>query len=249
MASAAYATEPAPIPPAQAPIGKADLEQARKLLVRARTELEPRHWKLLDSRLTEAEQAWGRFGRLASESGKAAEVARGTGGVVKAVRLGEASTALSRAGPLLALLVLLWPASTAGPEHDPPAWLRAQQELEAKLRAVSDASRQVGAEIEAARRRLPPQNAPNEKPKDVPEGGQQGGRPPGKPPCIHIETRGSGAFRGPRAPPALMWCTYQCGDVRVELQVMGNSDADCESPIQYERAEGEAGRRKLKKGR
>src|SRR5688572_10482750 len=36
-------------------IGRADLDQARALLTRARTELQPSQWELLDRRLAEAE--------------------------------------------------------------------------------------------------------------------------------------------------------------------------------------------------
>ncbi|WP_324960765.1 DUF6310 domain-containing protein [Archangium sp.] len=47
-------------------------------------------------------------------------------------------------------LILLWPSSTAGPEHDSrPPWVDAQRELEARLRDVSESSRQLMAELEA----------------------------------------------------------------------------------------------------
>jgi hypothetical protein len=99
----------------------ADLCQARALLSEARNELEPHQWKLLDSKLAEAERAFERFNRLASAAGKAAEVARGAEGVAEAGRANAPDgVGVARgAGPLLVLLMLLWPASTAGPEQAP----------------------------------------------------------------------------------------------------------------------------------
>ncbi|WP_395846274.1 DUF6310 domain-containing protein [Cystobacter fuscus] len=47
-------------------------------------------------------------------------------------------------------LVLLWPSSTAGPESDSrPPWVDAQLEFDARLRDVSESSRQLMSEIEA----------------------------------------------------------------------------------------------------
>jgi len=57
---------------------------------------------------------------------------------------------LPREGPLLVGLVLLYPSSTAGPESDRrPAWVDAQGEYEARLREVSESSRQLLVELEA----------------------------------------------------------------------------------------------------
>jgi Family of unknown function (DUF6310) len=53
-------------------------------------------------------------------------------------------------GPLLVGLVLLYPSSTAGSEFDRrPEWVDAQREYEARLREVSEASRQLMVELEA----------------------------------------------------------------------------------------------------
>jgi hypothetical protein len=53
-------------------------------------------------------------------------------------------------GPSLVGLVLLYPSSTASAEIDRrPEWVDAQQELEARLRDVSEASRQLMVELEA----------------------------------------------------------------------------------------------------
>jgi hypothetical protein len=138
-------------------IGAADLARARDVLSTARNELAPHHWKLLDGKLTEAERAFERFNRIASASGRAAEIARGARGVAPAGRgagTGEGIGTVRPAGPWLVLLLLLWPAETAGPEHDhAPEWLGAQLEFEDRLREVVRAARQVQAEIDAARRR------------------------------------------------------------------------------------------------
>jgi hypothetical protein len=131
-------------------IGKADLDKARALLSRAREELEPRQWEQLDCKLTAAERAFERFSRAARTSGQAAEVARGAEGLAQAGRAGTLAEALPRVGPVLVALVLLWPSSTAGPEIDRrPSWVDAQREFEARLRDVSESSRQLIAELEA----------------------------------------------------------------------------------------------------
>ena len=131
-------------------IGKADLDKARALLFRARKDLEPRQWEKLDRKLTAAERAFERFSRAARTSGQAAEVVRGAEGLAQAGRASEAPLALSRLGPVLVALVLLWPSSIAGPESDSrPPWIDAQREFEARLRDVSESSRQLMVELEA----------------------------------------------------------------------------------------------------
>jgi hypothetical protein len=67
-------------------IGRATIEEARALLSRARNQLEVRQWKLLDTKLTEAERAFERFEAAARTSGRAAHVARGMKGVAEAGR-------------------------------------------------------------------------------------------------------------------------------------------------------------------
>ncbi|ATB41223.1 hypothetical protein CYFUS_006688 [Cystobacter fuscus] len=131
-------------------IGKADLDQARALLSRARKDIEPRQWEQLDRKLTAAEWAFERFSRAARTSGQAAEVVSRAEGLAQAGRASETPLALSRVGPVLVALVLLWPSSTAGPEADSrPPWVDAQREFEARLRDVSEASWQLMAELEA----------------------------------------------------------------------------------------------------
>lgn len=81
----------------------------------------------------------------------------------------------------------------------------------------------------------PPKGSPDPRPGS-PLSKEGSGQPPGDPPCVHIGTSGSGAFRGDRAPPGRMTCTYQCGNERVVLEVWGRSSADCERPEQFARA-------------
>ncbi|WP_157758755.1 DUF6310 domain-containing protein [Cystobacter fuscus] len=104
----------------------------------------------MDHKLTAAERAFESFSRATRMSGQAAEVARGVEGLAQAGRASEAPLALSRVGPVLVALVLLWPSSTAGSEFDSrPPWVDAQREFEARLRDVSESSRQLMVELEA----------------------------------------------------------------------------------------------------
>jgi uncharacterized protein DUF6310 len=136
--------------PQGARIGRGELEQARALLSRARDDLQPRQWEMLDRKLTAAERAFERFSSAAKASGQTAEVVRGAEAPAQAGRARTAAGALPRVGPLLAGLVLLWPSSTAGPEADSrPPWVDAQQEFEARLREVAEASGQLMVELEA----------------------------------------------------------------------------------------------------
>lgn len=131
-------------------IGKADLMRARALLSRARNDLAPRQWDALDRKLTAAQQAFERFSRASQVSGQAAEVVRGAEGVAQVGRASALAELFPRMGPLLVGLILLYPASTAGPEIDHrPEWVDAQGEYEAHLREVSEASRQLMVALEA----------------------------------------------------------------------------------------------------
>lgn len=221
-------------------IGKTELDKARALLQQARDELEPRQWALLDGKLTEAEQAWERFSTAARASGRTAEIASGAEGVAEAGRVGEVKSirALPRVGPLLALLLLLWPSSTAGPAYDElPPWLSAQLELESKLMELAKTSRQVSLEIEAARResggKRPSEGASlpriekkawDPAPGKVPENWIY---PSGKRPCD---------FKGTAEPskvgrPDKMRCTYDCGG-RTEVRYFwGTSSEVCLDPF------------------
>ncbi|WP_052519455.1 DUF6310 domain-containing protein [Archangium violaceum] len=140
----------------------ADMEQARALLSRARSDLESRQWDALDGKLTAAQRAFERFSRAAKASGQAAEVSRGAEGFVRAGRARTFAEALPRVGPLLAVLALLYPSSTASAEIDRrPEWVDAQQEYEVRLREISEASRQLMVELEAQPR---PEKAPARAP-------------------------------------------------------------------------------------
>ena len=141
----------APMEPVQSParIGQVDLDRARALLARARNDLEPRQWEALNRKLIAAEQAFERFSSAAKTSGQAAEVVRGAEGLAQAGRARTVAGTLSRLGPMVVALVLLWPSSTAEPQSDiRPPWADAQVELEARLRDVSEASRQLMVELE-----------------------------------------------------------------------------------------------------
>ncbi|WP_043428576.1 hypothetical protein [Cystobacter fuscus] len=141
----------APREPVQPPslIGKADLDHARVLLSRARNDLAPRQWEALNRTLTAAEQSFERFSNAAKASGQAAEVSRGAEAFVRAGRARTVVVALPQVGPLLAVLALLYPPSTAPAEIDRrPEWVDAQREYEARLREVAEQSRRLMEEFE-----------------------------------------------------------------------------------------------------
>ncbi len=136
-------------------IGRAELEQARALLARARNDLEPRHWDALERKLTAAQQAFEHFSRVAKTSGQVAEVGRGTGARVQAGHARMFAAALPRVATALMVLVLLYPSNTASAERDRrPEWVEAQWAYEARLRDVSEASQQLLVELEAQPRRV-----------------------------------------------------------------------------------------------
>ncbi|WPB75602.1 DUF6310 domain-containing protein [Archangium violaceum] len=148
--------------PERSRIGRAELDQARALLSRVRNDLEQRQWEVLERKLTAAERAFERFSSAAKTRGQAAEVMRGAEGFAQAGRASTVAGALSRVGPVLVTLALLWPSSTAGPESDSrPPWFAAQLEFEARLRDVSESSRQLMAELEVQPR---PAKAPAREP-------------------------------------------------------------------------------------
>ena len=128
-------------------IGKADLDQARALLSRARQELGPAQWQLLDRKLAEAEQAWQRLDAVCRPAGGVAEVPRAhpLAGFVATPTVATAQA--SAIGPLFLVLAALWPASI-GSQTLPP-WQSAQIHFENTLRDVAQASQQVQAELEA----------------------------------------------------------------------------------------------------
>ncbi|HEX5750384.1 MAG TPA: hypothetical protein VFZ09_29410 [Archangium sp.] len=141
----------APMDPVQqqSRIGKADLDQARALLSRARTDLEPRQWEALDEKLTAAERAFERFSRAAKTRGHAAEVSRGVEGAAQAGRARTVAETSPRVGPLLVVLVLLYPFNTAPAEIDRrPEWVDAQREYESRLLDIAEESRRLMEEFE-----------------------------------------------------------------------------------------------------
>nr|WP_239578480.1 DUF6310 domain-containing protein [Archangium primigenium] len=143
-------------------IGRADLEQARALLSRARKDLAPHQWDALDGKLTVAERAFERFSSAAQASGHAAEVARGAEGVTRAGRARALIGVLPRLAPLLVGIALLYPAGTAGPEVDRrPEWLDARGEYEARLREVAEVASQLLLELDAQPRAV---RAPAQEP-------------------------------------------------------------------------------------
>lgn len=240
-------------------IGKRNLDEARALLDRAHNDLAPSQWELLDRKLTEAERAFDRFNNVVSASGKVALVGRGMEQLSRAGRAAEATEGLdaaAQAGPLLGVLILLWPSETAGPEHDHgPDWLSPEEDFKAKLRELSKAAQQVRSDLTGARRapsetgreREPEQAARRSKdtskpgPTEAPKVYKRAGDyckewtvpenwiyPPGKRPCDVIGSGGPGLSKGGRKD--WVHCRYLCGDVQKELQFWGNSIEACLDP-------------------
>jgi hypothetical protein len=98
---------------------------------------------------------------------------------------------------LLALLMLLWPSETAGPEYDHgPDWLPPEQEFKEKLREVSLAAQQVRSELAASRqRKIYKREGDYCREWTVPKNWIY---PPGKRPCDVIESGGPGPSKGGR---------------------------------------------------
>lgn len=217
--------------PALAPsqIQSADLVQARALLSKARAELTRDQWELLDGKLTEAESAWARYNALVREGGEVARVARGAEGVAEASRLSRTLLSLPRAGPLIVLLVAVWPSEIAE-ERWPPPGFEEKRQLQAKLKALALAAQDVGVTLEASQKtNQPPEldaakkQPPKEKPKPTPKKGPKeappkvpdlmpdvSGYPPGKRPCKLLGTEGK-ALGLPPGISGPFKCTYNCG--------------------------------------
>jgi len=222
-------------------INKATLDEARTLLAQARNELEPPQWELLHNKLSEAEEAFARFNRVATANGKAAQVPRGSEAVAESSRTGEATNGLgsaARVGPLLALLILLWPAETAGPEYDHgPDGLLQEEKFKAKLREVSKAAQQVKSELAASRRK---QGSPRPRPPEVTVPFPDWKPGPGERwdgPCFLKGITGPGANLPPNAPPGEIMCTIQCGKYQIKFFALGNSGDVCTDPDLLARAQ------------
>lgn len=242
-------------------ISKKTLEQARSLLSEVRHELEPRQWELLDSKLANAERAYAHLNKVANASGRVAEIARGVESVAEAGRAGGSIVGggtLTRAGPLLSLLILLWPSETAGPEQDHgPNGLPPEQELNAKLRELSKAAQQVKSELarhdppegplrqrdaeEAVKRRTGERKqAPQPRPPEVTVPFPNWKPGPGERwdgPCFLKGTEGRGASLPPKAPPDWITCIIQCGKYEVRFFILSNSGDVCTAPDLLARAQ------------
>jgi len=144
----------APSPQTPPPtIGWAEIERAKAMLAAAKGELQPKQYELLESELVEAETAFQRFSALVKASGEAAEVVRAPEALTGAQRaslLTEGLSALTRAGPSLVALALLWPAETATESQERPPKFVARIDLEASLRKLAASSQKVAEEMQAA---------------------------------------------------------------------------------------------------
>jgi len=240
-------------PVGRARIGKDSLVRARTLLSEARNELAPSQWELLENRLAEAERAYEPFAKVAGASGKAAEVER----AAKAPEAGlgaepsGAGKALARAGPLLALLILLWPAETADRQHDHgPNWISPEEEaFKSALRELSRAARQVEAELVAVHGGPGVKASQRDRPPRPNEVGANPNWKSGQPEDSPCEFRGGGG-NGLSLPPGWLRCTYVCGKYLVKLyDVWGESSDACKRPPHLIRAKKEAENFARRKGK
>jgi hypothetical protein len=207
--------------------GKVDLQQARVLLEKARPELEPRQWELLNGKLLAAEQARELYESLrpkgAPTGHESGSPALGlVGGVGSAV---EGASVVS----ILVLLAAVWATSTVGPEMDPPKWQGAHQDYDARLRELSEVAEKVRLEVEASR-----------------GGRRKAATGPPRPPEVHLflaassevkgglpwqpcERKGTGG-PGPSKPGPQEWvlCRYQCGRYEVEFYIPGKLSERCQ---------------------
>ena len=118
--------------------------------MKARPELEPRQWKLLDEKLAAAEQARERYEAARPAKNDQREQPSSPALGLAGMRAATEGASLM---PLLVLLAALWPAETAGPGMDPPRWQEPLLDYEGKLRELSEAARQVQIEASGGRRR------------------------------------------------------------------------------------------------
>jgi hypothetical protein len=139
-------------------IGQAEIERAKTLLVEAKGELQPQQYQMLEQDLAEAETAFQRYSSLAKASGESAEVVRGAEALVAAQRASqwtEGLTTVSRAGPLLVALAIVWPASTATQSQERPPKFVARIDLEASLQKLATHAQQVAEQMKVAALKKP----------------------------------------------------------------------------------------------
>ena len=209
---------------------------ARVLLEKARPELEPRQWALLDEKLLAVERAWERYESLRP---KAAPSRESESPALGLVGVGSAVEGASLA-PLLVLLAAVWASHTAGPELDPPQWQGAYQDYETSLRELSEAAERVRLEVEASRGRRSKVHTGPPRPPEVHLFLAASNEVKGGPPWQPCKDKGTGGF-GPSKPgPQEAWvrCTYQCGRYEVEFYIPGKVSERCKDRWNLDRAGG-----------
>lgn len=233
------------VPQLPVEVTEADLGQARVLLEKARPELETRQWELLNEKLLAAERARERYESSRSKDQPRAKPPPPAMGLAGG---GAAAVEGASLAPLLVLLAAFWSADTAGPGMDPPRWQGPLLDYEGKLRELSEAAKQVQAEIEASRGRRKKQvpdrpPAPKVESREdvwVPVEGEPDWRP-----CFWKGVGGGGAYSS-KPTSGVIRCTYMCGKYEVTLYVFGRREEDCELRRNLDQAEEAAKRRALR---
>ncbi len=215
--------------------GEVDLAAARALLLKARPELKPEQWDLLDGKLLAAERARERYESLKLESARRSEELPPALGLV-GVGAGSAveGTVLI---PVLVFLATVWPSSTAGPETDNPKWLGARLEYEACLRELSDAATEVRGQVEASRGKQSKVKTSTPPPPTVRVNEDGWVRVEGEPPWRPCKGIGSDGANSTAGQAQWIRCTYRCGRYEVEQHIFGKRTEDCGDQRNLDRAE------------
>jgi hypothetical protein len=208
--------------------GKTDLEQARVLLERARPELEPRQWELLNEKLLAAERARALYESLRPK-GDATSGRESDSPALGLVGAGSSAVEGASLVSILVLLAAVWATSTAGPELDPPKWQGAHQDYDASLRELSKAAEQVRLEVEASRGGRRKTTTGPLRPPEVHLFLDASNEVKGGLPWQPCEWKGAGG-PGPSKPGPQEWvlCRYQCGRYEVELYIPGKISERCQ---------------------
>jgi hypothetical protein len=152
------------------------LARARTLLELSRAELTGEQFALLSRRLAAAEGAYVEF-TTAARMGRAAAAATEAGAAASANATSTGGRALlGGAAELLPLLLLVWPATAHAPglRQETPELLAARRKVEANLKELAEAARQVESERAAAATRTTKQ--PSASAQGRPEAATSAGR-------------------------------------------------------------------------
>ena len=142
--------------------------------------------------------------------------------------------------PLLILLAVMSPSSTAGPEVDTPKWLPAYLDYRTGLRELSEAATKVRIEVEASRGSSGKVETHPPRAPEIAVFEEGWGRAQGEPPWRPCNYKGHGGpgSSSPRPGDSWIQCRYQCGRYEVKFYIFSRRSEDCDNPKNLGRAEG-----------